>query len=63
MGEINMSKHEGSLIIKSLFLVIVDIVAIAIASVAGLLLRFDFSLKNVNAQYLDSIWEYMPYLF
>ncbi len=55
-----MSKHEGSLIIKSLFLVIVDIVAIAIASVAGLLLRFDFSLKNVNAQYLDSIWEYMP---
>ena len=55
-----MNKHEISPIIKSLFLVLLDIVHVSIASAVGLLLRFDLRISNVDTQYLDSIWEYMP---
>ena len=58
-----MDKKETHINLKSLFFVLLDLADIAIASMMGLLLRFDFSIDNLRTLYpgyLDAIWEYLP---
>src|SRR5690554_4005180 len=55
-----MNKYERNPLFKSLFFVILDLVNIALASVIGLLLRFDLDVSKVDPKFLDSIWNYLP---
>ena len=48
------------LIMKKLFLLMLDIAVIMIASFGGMLLRFDFEYWRIDGQYLESIWGYLP---
>ncbi len=38
----------------------VDVMVIAFSSALGLLLRFDLNTNNINPQYIESLWSYLP---
>ena len=55
-----MYKNERTFNKKTIFFIFLDLVSISIASAVGLLLRFDFNIRNIGIAYLDSIWDYLP---
>lgn len=57
-----MNKYiNNQLMIRRVFLFMVDTVAILIASAMGLLLRFDFVYSLITPRYVDAAWDYLPY--
>lgn len=57
-----MGSDERELLIKRIFLICYDICAIIAASLAALLLRFDFSYKAIPKGYLNVLWKGLPFL-
>jgi FlaA1/EpsC-like NDP-sugar epimerase len=51
---------DKKLIIKRFFIFIADIIIILAASGMGLLLRFDLVFNNINEEYIESVWNYLP---
>lgn len=51
---------DKQLLIRRLFLILVDICSICIASGLALLIRFDLNYKSIELRYLDSVWTYLP---
>ena len=45
---------------RALLLLLGDIAIIAIASVGALIARFDFSYSSIDAEYLESMYHYLP---
>ncbi len=53
---------DRQLFIRRVFLMCYDMLAVFIASILALLVRFDFHLSGIPAQYLDEVWRSLPYL-
>ena len=51
---------DNKLIIRRIFLMMVDIVIIIVSNLMGLLLRFDLSPEKIDSKFLNSVWSYMP---
>ena len=52
---------DSQLVIRASFFVALDVCSITLAQILALLMRFDFSIKKVDAQYLDTMWELLPF--
>lgn len=52
---------DYKLVFRRIFLIAFDVVAVFLASLAALLLRFDFVFSRINQEFLDSVLEYLPY--
>jgi FlaA1/EpsC-like NDP-sugar epimerase len=50
---------EKKLLIRRLFIVILDICSATVASCFALLIRFDFNIDIVDERFVDTIWNYM----
>lgn len=51
---------DTQLLIRRLFLVVLDILIINITSFMALWTRFDFSIGNIDSQYISELLEYIP---
>lgn len=51
---------EKQLIIRRIFMLILDICCIIMASGVAILIRFDFNIIKVNPEFLNHIWAYLP---
>lgn len=52
---------DKQLVIRKLFLMALDVCSILSAAILALLLRFDFSLSKVDAPFLNTMWQFLPY--
>ena len=52
---------DNQLTIKVLFLIALDICSITAAHILALLMRFDFKISKVEAGYLDTMWDMLPF--
>lgn len=57
-----MLQKNAELWIKRLFLICYDACAVFVAAFAALWLRYEFSYKNIERQYLDRLWKCLPFL-
>ncbi len=57
-----MTKYimDNKIMIRRIFLIILDILGAIFASFMALLIRFDLNIDNVIPQFLDSVWTYLP---
>ncbi len=53
---------DRQLFIRRIFLICYDMLAVFTAGMLALLVRFDFHLNAIPAQYLDEVWGSLPYL-
>lgn len=51
---------DKQLIIRRIFLIILDICCIVMASGFAILIRFDFNIAKVHTVFLNHIWSYLP---
>lgn len=52
---------DKQLLIRRIFLILVDICSICLSSGLALLIRFDFNYKSIELRFLDTIWTYLPF--
>ena len=50
------------LLIRRIFLICYDMLAVFAASIVALLIRFDLHIMKIPAQYLDEVWRTLPYM-
>lgn len=53
-------KHKHILLYRRLFLIAYDCLAVILAGVLALTVRFDFRFETVTSHFVTSMWEYMP---
>ena len=53
---------DKQLLIRRIFLMCYDLLAVFAASILALLVRFDFHIMNVPSEYLDEVWRTIPYM-
>jgi len=53
--------RDKQLWIRRAFFMALDVCSVVAASILALLLRFDFSVEKIESNYLDSMWNYLPY--
>lgn len=54
--------QDKQLLIRRIFLMCYDLLAVFAASILALLVRFDFHIMNVPSEYLDEVWRTIPYM-
>lgn len=54
--------QDKQLLIRRIFLMCYDLLALFAASILALLVRFDFHIMNVPSEYLDEVWRTIPYM-
>ena len=50
------------LLIRRIFLICYDMLAVFAASIVALLIRFDLHIMTIPGQYLDEVWRTLPYM-
>ena len=48
--------QDKQLLIRRIFLMCYDVLAVFAASIVALLIRFDLNIKSVPFQYMDEVW-------
>ncbi|MBR5607500.1 MAG: hypothetical protein IKW44_03850, partial [Bacteroidaceae bacterium] len=48
--------HDKDIVLRQLFLVLLDVITVICASTMALWVRFDFSIMKIEKQYLDKVW-------
>jgi FlaA1/EpsC-like NDP-sugar epimerase len=51
---------DKQLTIRRFFILVCDVLIILISSAMGLLLRFDFNFRKIDAVYIETAWKYLP---
>lgn len=54
--------QDKQLLIRRIFLMCYDLLAVFAASILALLVRFDFHIMSVPSEYLDEVWRTIPYM-
>ena len=54
--------QDKQLLIRRIFLMCYDMLAVFAASILALLVRFDFHIMSVPPEYLDEVWRTIPYM-
>ncbi|MDD6000506.1 MAG: polysaccharide biosynthesis protein, partial [Lachnospiraceae bacterium] len=54
--------QDKQLLIRRIFLMCYDMLAVFAASILALLVRFDFHIMSVPSEYLDEVWRTIPYM-
>ncbi len=53
---------DSKILIRRIFLIVVDICIVVLASAFSLLMRFDFNFKMIPGNYLDNMWDRVFYV-
>ncbi len=51
---------DKQMLIKKIFMVILDILSIIFSSIFALMLRFELSYSSIDAPFKDALWSYLP---
>jgi hypothetical protein len=54
--------QDKQLLIRRIFLMCYDVLAVFAASIVALLIRFDLNIKSVPFQYMDEVWRALPFM-
>ena len=54
--------QDKQLLIRRIFLMCYDVLAVFAASIVALLIRFDLNIMNVPFQYMDEVWRALPFM-
>ena len=57
-----MNRASTELWVKRIFLICYDICAVLVAAFVSLWLRHDFSFKDIPPEYIDRVWQGLPFL-
>ncbi len=52
---------DGQLVIRAAFFAALDMFSITAAHILALVMRFDFKIEKIDGNYLDTMWELLPF--